>query len=1214
MMPSGTVLNIAEQIRADLAGSALSPLQAKLYSQRVRRDMGADGLPSFSPAELAARLDEACLLLDAAWLERSVDDSRAWTSAVKRAAEVLEWISHSSLKPADTPIHLLSAAAYQVAGYPAMALGHLRTMPAGEAFSTILREFLRGDFDAALTAVQTFWTVQHDLGEDRFLRTALVDEDEDDDEDDNARLVDLEVSTVRHVIMCIGTICSYLRTGDAALVDRALVKLDALAQSYLHSRDPYSYLLARLCAGAAHRFIDASLWPHIERLADDVNSRTRAALMQFARAAFVNRRALVWPAQRAGIDRLAANDSFVLCTPTGSGKTTIATLGAVQGLFVARPNALLAENIVLYLVPSRALAAEVEARFTEDLRDISAEPVVVTGLYGGTDWGPTDAWVQVDQPTVVICTFEKADALLRYLGTLFLDRVRLVVIDEAHMVEQDPNRSDAVTDGTSRALRLEQLSARLLCAQANKNFRIIALSAVAAKAAPAIASWLSSDEDGGPIRSTYRSTRQMLGRLEVARSGRFDIRYDLMDGRTLEFEDERTDDRPYIPSPFPPVPGGVDSALGVEKSLRGPTLWAALHLAAERSDGTRRTVMISLTQNVSSFAENCADLLEGWIAAKVALPNYRSAADGDPHWQSCLAAAADYFTTASFEYRLLVQGIAVHHGQMPGLLARRLKVAIDRGNIRVVIATSTLSEGVNIPVNTLLIPSVHRSNTVFTANEFSNLIGRAGRPGVATEGNALVVLPEREYRGRSRSRNYVWNRAWEGYNKLVDELKEATELASTGDLSIEDGAANSALAMLLERLRDAWEDVSGSEDDDEFAEWLEETSVVDGVGDDDSEKLLDTLDGLLIAAIQELEQMRNAARSAADLETELSALWRRTYAYVAAHEEDRLAQTWLQRGRAITSLYPDPNRRRQLYKTSLPPRSGSILLDRVDDIRATLVAGSDYADRSAEQQFQFIRLVMALLSEVPAFRISTKLGQMRKPFRDWEKLLRWWLFKTSLKTQPKAKELRPWFAFVSDNFIYRGNWGLGSLIGVLMDRGDAAGPVDALTIDDWPRSGLPWIGFWLKELVNWGTLDPVAAFLLARGNARNRAQAEADAQVYYAQLDAETTSNDKLDPRRIRDWVETLQPPAPMQRASREIALEVRLERPARDYLTRQLSVLPLVTADRLSWIDPAGYAVAHCNRPADWAEQSSRFRFELSVDLRRVTGEPYLPHRRETP
>ncbi|WP_348633056.1 DEAD/DEAH box helicase [Rhizobium sp. CCGE532] len=926
---------------------------------------------------------------------------------------------------------------------------------------------------------------------------------------------------------------------------------------------------------------------------------------------------MVWPAQRDGIDRLAADDSFVLCTPTGSGKTTIATLGAVQGLFAPRGDPFVAANLILYLVPSRALAAEVETRFAEDLRGIAAEPVVVTGLYGGTDWGPTDAWVQIDQPTVVICTFEKADALLRYLGMLFLDRVRLVVIDEAHMVEQDPTRAEAVTDGTSRALRLEQLSARLLRAQDEKGFRIIALSAVAAKAAPAIASWLSGDEHGGPISSTYRSTRQMLGRLEVTRSGLFDIRYDLMDGRTLEFADERADDRPYIPRPFPAVPGGVDSSQGVEKSLRGPTLWAALHLAAERPDGTRPTVMISLTQFVSAFAETCADLIEAWIEAEVTLPNYWAVAGDDPHWQSCLAAADDYFTKQSFEYRLLVRGIAVHHGQMPALLARRLKVAIDRGNVRVVIATSTLSEGVNIPVNTLLIPSVHRSNSVFPVNEFSNLIGRAGRPGVATEGNALVVLPEREYRVRVRRRELVWNRTWEGYEKLVAELKDATELASTGDLSVADSTANSALAILLERLRDAWDQISGSGDDDEFAEWLEETAVSRHDEDkdgDDTDMLLDTLDGLLIAAVQEIEQMRAVGLGAAELEAELAALWRRTYAYVAADEEDRLAQTWLGRGRAITSLYPDPKRRRQLYKTSLPPRSGSILLDRVEEIRTTLQVGSDYAERSPEQQFQFVRAIIALLGEVPAFRISTKLGRKKKPFSDWEKLLRWWLFKISLKKQPQPKELGPWFAFVADNFIYRGNWGLGSLVGVLMDQGDAAGPVDALTMDDWPRSGLPWIGFWLKELVNWGTLDPVAAFLLARGNATDRAHAELAAQEYYAQLDEGTEANDKLDPRMIRDWAEGRRPPAPSRPAPRNIVLDVRLERPAEGYLVRRLSVLPLVVAETLSWIDPAGYAVAYCDRPADWDDQSSRYRFELSVDRRQVTGEPYLPHRHDAP
>lgn len=1020
----------------------------------------------------------------------------------------------------------------------------------------------------------------------------------------SVQLVDLEIASIRHVVMCIGTICAYMRTGDDALVERALSKLEALATGFLHSRDPYSYLLARLTAANARVFVETSLWPQIRRLANDANPRANAALVQFARAAFANQRALVWPAQAEGVRRLAEDDSFVLCTPTGSGKTTIATLGAVQGLFAEHAYASSAENLVLYLVPSRALAAEVETRLAEDLRGVAAEPVMVTGLYGGTDWGPTDAWVQVDQPTVVICTFEKADALLRYLGVLFLDRVRLVVIDEAHMVEQDPKRVQGLSDGTSRSLRLEQLSARLLRAKEEKGFRVIALSAVAAKAAPALASWLAGDAEAGPVTSTHRSTRQMLGRLEVTRSGRFDIRYDLMDGRTLEFEDDRTDDRPYVPQPFARLPGEVDAEAGPEVRMRAPTLWAAIHLAAERPDGTKLSVLISLTQSVSTFAATCADLMEEWEDED--LPDYWSIDEEDPHWKRCLAAAEDYFTRKSSEYRLLSRGVAVHHGQMPPLLARRLKVAIDRGQVRVVIATSTLSEGVNIPVNTLLIPSVCRANDVMPVNEFANLIGRAGRPGVATEGSALVVLPEREYERRSGRRQPVWNRQWNGYNQLVRQLEAATELAASGSITTEEGEAHSPLALLLEALREAWEGISESDDDDEFLEWLDATAIAE---DEDAGALLDTLDGLLITALQEVELLLGRGLAPAEIEGELQKIWQRTYAYVAADQEERLAQTWLARGKAIASLYPDPTRRRQLYKTSLTPRSGEILLDRVKEIRGALLAGQDYASRPAEARLAFVSSIIALLSEVPAFRIGRTLGR-KKNFEEWEKLLRWWLFKSSLSRQPPAKDLGNWFKFVSENFIYRGSWGFGSVIGVLLDGDSEGQPLDAMTIDDWPRSGLPWIAFWLKELISWGTLDPVAAFLLARGDAVDRPEAERDALDYYASRGDGVDPNEMLDPRTIRAWLHERRPIQPSHTSSGDLAIDVRLARPASDYLNREMSVLPLLARDGIDWIDPAGYVVAYSGLPDDWSDQGVRYRFELSIVSRSVLGEPYLRHR----
>jgi DNA-binding HxlR family transcriptional regulator len=154
--------------------------------------------------------------------------------------------------------------------------------------------------------------------------------------------------------------------------------------------------------------------------------------------------------------------------------------------------------------------------------------------------------------------------------------------------------------------------------------------------------------------------------------------------------------------------------------MRAPTLWAALHLAAERDDGTKPTVMISLTQNIESFATSCLDALGQWENEE--LPRYGAPDLNDDRWVRCLASAEDYFSRGSLEYRLLERGIALHHGKMPGLLARRLKRLIDGGLVRVVIATSTLSEGVNIPVNYLLIPSVIRGTSRFSVQEFTNLI------------------------------------------------------------------------------------------------------------------------------------------------------------------------------------------------------------------------------------------------------------------------------------------------------------------------------------------------------------------------------------------------------------------------------------------------------------------------------------------------------------
>lgn len=157
---------------------------------------------------------------------------------------------------------------------------------------------------------------------------------------------------------------------------------------------------------------------------------------------------------------------------------------------------------------------------------------------------------------------------------------------------------------------------------------------------------------------------------------------------------------------------------------------------------------------------------------------------------------------------------------------------------------------------------------------------------------------------------------------------------------------------------------------------------------------------------------------------------------------------------------------------------------------------------------------------------------------------------------------------------------------------------------------MPWIAFWLKELITWGTLDPVVAFLLARGDAVDRDSAAAQAQAYYTALADDADPNDILDPRKIGDWVEGLRPEVAKGDRPPAPQFGVELERPSVDYLVDRITVFPLQKEAGLTWIDPAGHVVARSAAPDAWNEHmSAQFQFDLLVTAATVEGERYLSH-----
>jgi superfamily II DNA/RNA helicase len=1232
--PSKEVIALATELQNSLAGSRLTPAIAKLYSQHTRLREGQKGLTGWRKDEADERLNDAIRLIEAAFIKREAGDA-SWRNGMLRAGELLEWLCHPQLNPNRIPIRLLAAAVYELAGYPARSTGLLNegTAEEEEIESEILSSLLKADFPSLLQLLTEYWAKAKLLNL-QAETNLLWDET-------NTQAYKFNELIVNQTASSLGILCAEMRWGNQARLEKAIEKLSDIAKVLLHGDDTYSWLLGKLCAKVASVYIKTSLRNHLEVLVSTVTQSGNNFLERYLRQSYEKRKILAWRSQICGIERLATAESFALCTPTGSGKTTVAEIAILQSLFSEATNSNNLSSsvpLVIYLVPSKALATEVESTLSRVLNRTTNKKVTVTGLYGGTDWGPTDVWVTSEQPTVLICTYEKAEALMKFLGPLFIRRVSLVIIDEAHAVQFDGNEN-SLQKAENRALRLESLGARLFTYVEENNSRIIALSAVASEAEGALASWVKNQINASPVKTYYRSTRQLIGRLECKPGRGFEIRYDLLDGRKLEFQEGGENNTPFIPRPFKVYPpaGKLEKEQSPGKRLRPYLFWAGMHLAAPNEKGQQRAVLISITQHIGGYAEDFLNLLKkDW--ANVEKPLFFQVpleAKKIELWEKCLQSCEDYFGKNSREYQLLNKGIVVHHGKMPGLMARLLIDLINERIIHLVLATSTLSEGVNLPFETVLIPNLQRWSTNdnkcvdINSSEFSNLVGRAGRPGFGTEGRSLVILP-----------------ATESIEQIKDskQKQKSTKIRNqyrslVNDLTIQDNPSDknynpkSPLAQLLLNLEEQWRRINLSEskyieqilldllgenlderkvDNEDFIEWLEKTAPLDADNDISKEKssaieTLDSLDSILLSVIVEIEQLAAKDLSLNELEGQLQKIWQRTFACYASREQERLENLFIKRGKALkTEIYQDTSQRRRLYRTSLPPRDGNQLLNLYPKIKEQLAIGSDYAIWTVEQRFEYIQNVVSNLATLSKFRLEEPSGKV-----SWNEILRWWLSPNTAAIKPTAKQISKWHSYISKNFTYRFNWGLGSVIALVIDEAFGGELVES-SLENWSQTGLPWIVFWIKELIVWGTLDTVAAYLLAKvEDVTTRKQAEELAQTYYQYIsERELEPNEYLNAVKIKNWVEQsfsnverhLPTPKPPNLINVNLLIDFS-KAPSKNW-----RVVPVEIGNEIQWFDLAGISLAICQKPEKWQPDFlNTHDFTLDVENKVVSSKVYV-------
>ena len=1191
-------LEIAKQLRRKIAKKdTLTPIQARSF---VRGLQTAWDVPTiqWGAAESQSQLYDARRLLDAAAIFRKVEGEASANAILcyRRAGELLEWLTraHGDLETF-VPLELLAAAAYHLGGLPAMAAALLGQVPLDSPGKRLYAQFLRADFDGVILTVTTFWRDHLDIA-DREAPGRLLGDDGGDK---------FNWYFTVELIRALGAIADALRRGDDQRLDRALAKLAALDKMAVRTLGDDASALVALVYQVAITYREASIYKPVRALGA-LNLECAPRLETFARTQFSRKRGILWTSQRHGIARLLEESSFALCTPTGSGKTLVANLALVKELLLREKED--TAPLALYLVPSRALAGEVEAKLTGELgRDL-----IVTGLYGGSDWGVTDYWLDADRPAVLIATVEKADALMRYLGPLLLRRLRLLIVDEAHQViPEDDERTQAdFAEHSNRSIRLEGFVSRLIT-QAPDLVRI-ALTAVAGGAASPVARWIEGSEDAQAVGTRYRSTRQIVGVFETThgRSGRMLL--DLMNGQPLFVRGR--DEPVYLRLDTPPMPT-LSAAMrsSIYRFNELDVLWTALHLI----DNDRR-ILISVAQQPEKTMGWYKDALEleSWQVALAFTPPEDE--KGRARFEETRAACIDYCGEDSYELALLDHGIATNHGQMPQRLRRLMTDLIEWGICPITVATATLTEGVNLPFDIIFLTALKRRTydpannapieTPMSTAEFRNLSGRAGRPGASNgmEGITLVAIPTRPASTASKQIRLQ--------RRQIRALSNDYEMLRKRLLDEEDEQAkvNSPLALLLKSISDRARALLRLKGE-AFLEWLEAAfpeNISDEAGRAETSEesrladSVDELDGILLSAIEEIESLRAEGLDGAAAEEVLVKLWRRTFSAYAAIQEDWLEHAFVRRGCAIVDhIYPDAEERSRLYHYGFTPYVGRRFEAIAPDMRVVIEGAQVYGNASPEDRLAIFVALGELIAADRGYGFRVRATATdRVLLENWQGVLSWWVLAPGANG-PDPSQLRAWQRFVADNIEFR----LGVAVGAVVARAwsDGAGdPLAVPSLEAWRETtGLPWFGFWARELLRWGTLDPFVAFALSQGLTHTREAAAAQREAFETWLDAEyenLDAEDFIDPQLFLAWERSL--PHPEHVAGREN--RIRAELIGTKGECGLYRVVPVVVNDTINWIDAAGYVLAQSRREdSPFCGRFYHQDFELHANTRR----PYV-------
>lgn len=635
-------------------------------------------------------------ILRAALSLRELDGTSALCQrAFERAGNAFESLVRNGVPEAEERgfYRTIAGAAYHLAGYSAIAYSlfgeqQVSDLNANAAEGALILLILR-DLDRLRTYVKS-QLLDEDNGDARV--SALLEDGEIDSDE--------AISIVLNTVVCraLAFFDFALQTGEVSLLDTAKELLDTALDLADAAASVSLWWIVRLC----RNMLD-DLWAHSlhETLPSDPPEGGEERYVKLRRlfiASLYARRSAeleLWPSQREAAKRSTdVSDDLVVALPTSAGKTRIAEIAALMCLSGGKR--------VLIVTPLRALSAQTERTFRQTFSPLGFS---VSSLYGasGLSAGDEDALRSMD---IIIATPEKLDFALRNDASL-IDDIGLVVLDEGHLIGP-----------TEREIRYEILVQKLLRRADAGARRIVCLSAILpdGQQLEDLTAWIRKDVEGEPIRSSWRPTRQRFGAL-IWKGDAATLNYDLEDqGPFLARFVERIPARAPEKKPYP-------------RKTKDLTLFAAWRFAQQG----KRTLIFSTQANwVEGYGESAVELhRRGYLPTLL---------DDEASVQRALEVGQEWLGDQHPAVACLKLGVAVHHGRLPSPFLRELEALLAKGVLKVIVASPTLSQGLNLNAAVLLVPYLVRAGKVISGEEFANVAGRAGRAFVDVEGLVVHVI------------------------------------------------------------------------------------------------------------------------------------------------------------------------------------------------------------------------------------------------------------------------------------------------------------------------------------------------------------------------------------------------------------------------------------------------------------------------------------------